>query len=286
MDLIGKQVIHKSFGDGIVVGSTDSHIEVHFSEGNKTFVFPDAFSEYLIMVDKNTADAIKELLQIKAEVRKQDELVVEEDRLQQIEKRKLHFQNAKLLDKHKIDPRSQSVFWCKAEDKDKVFKEWKVFTGLKKSGFCEGQISRPLRLNKNSACLITARDSGMKEKDRRILGVYMVSTSFDKNMCKDGYISAHPKYRLQLSKKESEKMLFWNYYVNEKFPNGTTWNSGIYRYFNNLWMAQILRDIVALKKDSQEQELAQQFFEYFCQMNQIDMDKISEPNGALMRIKD
>lgn len=38
-----------------------------------------------------------------------------------------------------------------------------------------------------------------------------------------------------------------------------TWNTGKHRYFDNLRMAQILIDIVELKSDPKERELAQQF---------------------------
>ena len=36
------------------------------------------------------------------------------------------------------------------------------------------------------------------------------------------------------------------------------WSTGKYRYFDNLWMAQILLDIISIKTDPKEQELAQQ----------------------------
>ena len=79
-------------------------------------------------------------------------------------------------------------------------------------------------------------------------------------------------------------MLFWKYYVNEKSPDKMTWNTGKYRYFDNEWMAQILLDIVSLKSDTPEHELAQSFFDHFCKMNQIMKEELPEPNGALMRI--
>jgi len=69
-----------------------------------------------------------------------------------------------------------------------------------------------------------------------------------------------------------------------KEPSPWLWNSGKYRYFDNLWMAQILQDIVSLKSDPKERELAQQFFEHFCKMNQIRDHELPKPNGALMRI--
>ena len=49
-------------------------------------------------------------------------------------------------------------------------------------------------------------------------------------------------------------------------------------------MAQILLDIVSLKSDPSERELAQQFFKHFCKMNQITAQELPKPDGALMRI--
>ena len=101
-------------------------------------------------------------------------------------------------------------------------------------------------------CLLTEIDSSMPEKDRRILGVYMVNEDFIGKFCEDGYVPAHSEYRLQLTEQESDQMLFWKYYVNEKSPDKITWNTGKFRYFNNEWMAQILLDIVSLKSDTPE----------------------------------
>lgn len=76
-------------------------------------------------------------------------------------------------------------------------------------------------------------------------------------------------------------MLFWNYYVNKNYPHRTTWNSGKFRYFDNVWTAQILKDIIELKTDEVQIKEAKNFLEYFCQMNALDMENIPEANGAL-----
>lgn len=185
---------------------------------------------------------------------------------------------------HKLHPESQMVFWCDTEEKNSSFSEWEVFSGVLKSGNNKGKPNKPSRLHQNSAVLLTAIDSGMPEKDRRILGVYMVNEDFIGKLCIDGNIPAHSKYRIQLTEQESDQLLFWKYYINEKFPEKMTWNTGKYRYFKNLWMAQILLDIVSLKSDPNERELAQQFFKHFCKMNQITAQELPKPNGALMRI--
>jgi len=284
MNLINKEVTHKRFGKGNVVKHNDSIIEIHFATENKKFVFPDAFEKFLKLHDKNTANSLEKVLQKKIIERKKIEQEKEEELNRQRKEQQLRLEHAKLMKNHKLHPESQMVFWCDAEELDRVFTEWKIFTGVIKSGNNKGKPNKPIRIHQNSVCLLTTRDSSMSEKDRRILGVYLVNEGFIGKFCEDGYIPAHPKYRLQLTEQESDRMLFWKYYLNEKFPHKMTWNTGKYRYFDNVWMAQILLDIVSLKNDTQEQELAQNFFEHFCKMNQIRAEELPEPNGALMRI--
>ena len=282
-DLIDKQVIHKIFGKGKVVKYRGSYIGIDFPSGNKKFVFPDAFGTYLTLTDQKMAKMVQKR---KKKCEEEKQKLKELKALQSKKRQRLLAQERNIIRRKtwKVHPQSQSVFWCKEQEQDSVFERWDVFTGVIKSGEKQGQPRRLARVNQNSACLLTARESDMPEKDRRILGVFMVDETFDNKSCTDGYIPAHSKHRLRLSEQESEKMLFWNYYFNKKYPHRMTWNTGRHRYFDNVWMAQILRDIVSLKENPEEQENAQQFFEYFCQINRIKKEEIPEPKGALMRI--
>lgn len=286
MDLVNKRVTHTRFGEGRVIAHNDSYVEIHFALGEKKFVFPDAFGKFLTLKNQRVADSIRRMIQKKElELNKAKELQSEKRRRQMERVKQLRrLEQEKIVNNRKTHPSSQAVFWCKAEDQDRVFAEWSVCTGVIKSGNKKGQPNRLIRMKKNSACLLTAREPDMPEENRSILGAYMVKGTFTSKLCKDGYIPAHSEYRLRLSEQESEKMLFWKYYVNERYPHKMTWNTGAYRYFDNIWMAQILRDIVSLKKKPQEQERVQRFFEYFCQMNQIKEEELPMPNGALMRL--
>ncbi len=277
MNILNKQVKHNSFGEGKVVEFTDSYIEVSFSSGNKKFVFPDALGTHLILVDEQTANRVDS---IKQEIEKERE----EQRIQEYEEQERMLQREKLIKKHKLSPVSQAAFWITAEEEETVFSDWKVFTGTKKSGPNAGEPNKLIRLHQNSACLITARESDEPEEDRRILGVFMVEENFVGKLCEDGYIPAHSVFRIRLTKEESQKMRFWTYYVNERYPLNMTWNSGRTRYFDNIWMAQILREILSLKANSPDLKIVQDFFEHFCQMNQLVVKDIPAPNGTLVRI--
>ncbi|KOS59966.1 hypothetical protein [Lysinibacillus sp. FJAT-14222] len=284
MNLINKKVTHKRFGMGSIVKHNDSSIEIHFASEKKMFVFPDVFGKHLKLHDKSAAKSLEEIIQKKEKEQKEQERKKEEEKKLQRKKLALRLEHEKLMKNHKLHPESQMVFWCDTEEQNSSFSEWKVFSGVIKSGNNKGKPNKPSRLHQNSAVLLTAIDSNMPEKDRRILGVYMVNEDFIGKLCEDGYIPAHSKYRIQLTEQESDQLLFWQYYINEKSPEKMTWKTGKYRYFENSWMAQILLDIVSLKSDPNERELAQQFLKHFCRMNQITVQELPKPNGALMRI--
>lgn len=284
MNLINKKVTHKHFGMGSIVKQNDSIVEIHFASENKRFVFPDVFGKHLKLHDKSDAKTLELIIQKKEKEQKEEERKKEEEKILQREKQVLRLEHEKLMKHHKLHPESQMVFWCDTEEQSSSFAEWKVFSGAIKSGINKGKPNKPSRLHQNSAVLLTAIDSSMPEKDRRILGVYMVNKDFVGKLCEDGYIPAHSKYRLQLTEEESNQLLFWKYYTNKKSPEKMTWKTGKYRYFDNLWMAQILKDIISLKSDPNERELAQQFLKHFCKMNQLTEQELPKPNGALMRI--
>ncbi len=284
MNLINKKVTHKRFGMGSIVKHNESIIEIHFATENKMFVFPDVFGKYLKLHDKSDAQLIEKIIQKKEIERKEEEMRKEEEEKLQRRNQKLRLEHEKLMKHHKLHPESQMVFKCDTEEQTSSLLEWKVFSGAIKSGNNKGKPNKPNRMHQNSAVLLTALDSGMSEKDRRILGVYMVNEDFIGKLCEDGNIPAHSKYRLQLTEQESNQLLFWKYYIDKKYPNKMTWNTGKYRYFDNLWMAQILLDIVSLKSEPTERELAQQFLKHFCKMNQITAHDLPKPNGALLRI--
>lgn len=284
MNLVDKEVTHRSFGNGRVVKHNDSLIEIHFATENKKFVYPDAFGKYLKLHDKTAANSLEKILHEKELEREQLEQDKEDEKNLLRKEQELRVEYEKIMKNHILHPESQMVIWCDDEDLSKVFTEWKVFTGEIKSGNNKGQPKKPTRLYQNSVCLLTARDSNMPEKDRRIIGIYMVNKDFIGKLCEDGYIPAHLKYRIQLTEQESNQLQFWKYYLDKKSPQKISWNTGKYRYFDNEWMAQILRDIISLKTDPHEQVLAQNFFNHFCKINQINKGELPEPNGALLHI--
>lgn len=277
MKLINKTITHKVFGEGQIVDHDDSFITVNFDEGTKKFVFPDAFGKYIKLKDEHMAQSLNKMIEKtkmhEAELKRKQEAEKQRQVLEQQRREKL-----KKLNIHEC---SQIVFWLDEEELEDVFSNWQVSTGTIQSGKNKGQPNRAARLRPNSVALLTTRRDDEKETDRQIKGLFMVSDIYTGHLDEDGIVPAHPTYRLKLTDEESEQMLFWNYYINKNFPHRTAWNSGRFRYYDNIWTAQILKDLIALKSDEEEVNKLKKFLEYFCQLNALDIDNIPEPYGAL-----
>ena len=81
----------------------------------------------------------------------------------------------------------------------------------------------------------------------------------------------------------AEKILFWNYYACPNAPEVVKFGSGLHRYLSDMQAAQILKDIVAVKTDKQEKAFAEEFLIEFCNRVGLDVNEISEKEGALIK---
>ena len=164
-----------------------------------------------------------------------------------------------------------------------MLREWKAMAGIVQRGERAGQ---PMKLNKvqnNSLCVLTTRLPNTREEDRFIFGVFLVDENYEGDNFEEGYVSTKSKYKIKLSPKEAETMLFWSYHANENQPEVARWSSGLHRYFNDEQSIQILRDLALIKKGTEDEDLAEEFLQYFSRINGIDIDSVTEKNGALIR---
>lgn len=161
--------------------------------------------------------------------------------------------------------------------------DWKAFAGYAQSGVNKGKPVAMNKLDKNALCILTTCYPKTLEDMRCIFAAYLVDDSYCDSERKSGHITANSKYRLSFSNNEAQKLLFWNYYANNTKPNLAKWCMGEYRYFDNITAAQILKDIAYVKKSTNDKKLAEEFFDYFCDIKNINKNTIPQPNGALKR---
>jgi len=158
---------------------------------------------------------------------------------------------------------------------------WKAFAGyaLTKENF-----QKPMTLPKvrtNSLCVLTTRLPGLKEKDRFIFAVFLVDETFEGDNRSEGYVTTSSKYKLHFSLEEAQKLKFWNYYCNNNRPELISWGQGLHRYIDDVQAAQILRDITSLKRGTEEESIATEFYRYFLEINGFEENRIPKNKGAL-----
>lgn len=249
MELIGQAVRHSVFGEGVIDGRADGMVAVDFpQEGRKIFLFPQAFHDFLELTDPE----LQQTLLGKMEAKEKEE-----------EKRE-HEAHAKwerevTLRNLKISIRSQGAFDVKPDEVDEIFDRGWVSTGTYLSGLSKGEPRTPDRMKANSMCVLTVREEGMPENQRRIAGVFMVADTFCGSRCHDGRVPAHPVYRLKLE--HQDRPLFWPYLqptCKEKWGNAT------FKYLENQVSQRILQDLQKKHPDMDA------FCRYFCRINRIE----------------
>ncbi len=270
MNMQNKTVFHEKFGKGIIVDLNQNKLAVQFDAGKKIFVYPDVFRQFLVLMEKDSKSYVDSMLK---EMDKKEEI---NNRLA----RKMERHN-QLKDKLKLHPSSQIVIRFSDNVKSEFLEERVLSTGLIQTGKTKGMPVRPSRLHQNSACILTERNEDEDESSRTIFGIAMVEEDFLGTECKDGKVTLHSKYVLLLPD-HLPKLKFWNYYKDERYPDKLVWKSGEFRYCSNLISAQILKDIMGLSLEEDTAALAEEFYHYFCDINQIDENTLPLPSGKLL----
>lgn len=270
MNMQNKTVFHRKFGKGIIVDLNQNKLSVQFDAGKKIFLYPDAFRQFLVLMEKDSKSYVDGMLK---EMDKKEEI---SNRIA----RKMERHN-QLIDKLKLHPSSQIVIRFFENDKSEFLQDNVINTGLIQTGKTKGSPVRPSRLHQNSACILTERKEEDDESSRTIFGIAMVEEDFLGTECKDGKITLHSKYVLILPD-DLQKLKFWNYYTDERYPDKLVWKSGEFRYCSNLISAQILKDIMSLPLENETATLAEEFYHYFCEINQIEESTLPLPSGKLL----
>lgn len=254
MHLIGEVVFHKKFGEGKISDKTDRIIIIHFPAGEKKFYFPDAFEKHLVLKSKRKQRQVDKLVGDLVSERE----ACENARMEE-QKRQERIKSLKVM------PDSQAAFGFVNNSKEEVFKSWELTTGTYLSGSLKGTPRIPKKMQLNSACLLTECPGDRTEKERKIIGMFMVRDDFEGKLCRDGIIHSHEKYRIRLD--ESEELFFWDYFsLNDE---NMKWGNVEIRYFSNSTMLKILRDLQEKITVPKRSKLINEFCQYYLRVNKL-----------------
>lgn len=169
----------------------------------------------------------------------------------------------------KVTPYSQAAFDIPWKEAKAAAEADAVSTGFYLSGYSKDRPRIPSRLKPNSACLLTTLETGCEEKERRILGAFMVRDDFLGAYCREGMIRAHDRYKLYLP---SGSMLpYWNYFEQEEFV--PRWGKVVFKYFSSRVMQRILLDMCGVMDGTDQGETAAEFCDYFCAINRLSAEQ-------------
>ena len=249
MQLTGQNVNHTAFGEGVIKGQKGNIITVEFPQGEKRFLYPDVFEQYLTMSDPAAAQKIETLLHSREEQKNEElqAILEEQERVQR-------------LQNFKISATSQAAFSLDLEPLDA---DWSIHTGAYLSGCSKGEPRVPEKLKPNSACLLT--EKGETEEERRIVGLFMVPEDYFGDEHPEGIVFAHPEYRIRLT--GAQTLSFWDYFRDAK--RKPRWGSTAFKYFSNKVMQHILFDLQDVLKDTDQEELAKDFYSYYNRLNRM-----------------
>lgn len=254
MQLLGQPVHHITFGKGTITGVSPTIVTVNFPQGEKHFIYPEAFIDYLTLKDANKQEQIHNAYHRRL---KEEEEAQKQEHEKQIRRKKIRTM--------KLAPNSQAAFHIPVSDVEKIFASGSIFSGCYLSGLSKGEPRIPHRLKPNSACLLTGLPDGRKEQDRRILGVFMVHEDFWGEQCEDGNIIAHGQHRLCLP--ADTELSFWDYFEHGKaYPR---WGSVPFKYFGNSTLQRILLDMIHLLANTDQGAAAKEFYQYYSEINRL-----------------
>jgi len=160
---------------------------------------------------------------------------------------------------------------------------WRAGAGVVQTGERKGTPLRLLKVQLNSLAVLTTRLPYEKDENRFIFAVFLVDEKYEGDTRDEGYVTTSSKYKIQMTAEEARQLKFWNYYLCKNAPGTIVFGSGLHRYLSDEQAAQILRDIATIKKGTDQEELAQEFFEYFLRINALDKNTLPENSGALMK---
>ena len=163
-----------------------------------------------------------------------------------------------------------------------MLRDWRAAAGVIHSGEHKGRPKRILKAQVNSLAVLTTRLPHSKDWDRFIFAAFLIDETHEGGPKDEGYVSTNSKYKIQMTLNEAQRLKFWNYYRCPNSPDVTVFGSGLHRYLTDTQAAQMLRDIAALKKNTPQEDFSQEFYEYFCKVNGIDIESIPPNSGALI----
>lgn len=162
-----------------------------------------------------------------------------------------------------------------------MLQNWEARGGIYRSGKKKGEPIPIKRAKKNALVILTTRTPHEPEINRIIFAVYIADEVTQGNDGNEAIITAHDKYRIELTSDESKQLPYWKYYSNKNSSNKPLWGTSLFRYIENNSAYHLLNDILEIKSSEEEKELVKEMLDFYCEKNNVNADKIIDLNGLI-----
>ena len=158
-----------------------------------------------------------------------------------------------------------------------LFSEWEYGAGWDHSGV-RGNAPRHIRNTEpGKIAILTTRFPGDHEKDRKIVGIFKIGKISSGDESQETMVGADRYFRIKLPADEAKELYFWEYYKNAQSKE-CVWGQGLFRYLEDMQLAQILKDVSETIKNEEEKfKVTQLLEEVKASMGQ---EKITVPFGV------
>lgn len=255
MNLVDQIVLNKVYGEGRVSSQDDKYVYIAFKAGEKKFKYPEAFDIFLRLKDKDKQKNV-------------DAYITRLKMTKCIEKRIRDDERQKTLENSKLNGKAKSnISTCvnlafRFEDYEyEVFDSGKVKIDLIKTGKNKGKPVKLSRIQNGGLCVLTTKEFYRPEEERYVFGIFLIEDCNRTKNLGEGFVFENINYRIKLSKEESKAVKFWESDKTQK----AAWNSGLHRYFENEQAIKILQKIVNIKKGTDQEILAENIYNRFCE---------------------
>lgn len=102
--MINEYVTHKKFGEGVIINVEGIYIRVKFEayEGIKTFVYPEAFEQFIAFRNSIQQDKVMRLIAEEKKRLKYEQIQAEKQKEEQKEKEKIESLNNKKITRKRV----------------------------------------------------------------------------------------------------------------------------------------------------------------------------------------
>lgn len=153
-----------------------------------------------------------------------------------------------------------------------LLKSWKILAG--EDG--DGKTRKIKSARRNSLAVLTTRLPNTKEAERIIFGVFIIDAVLEGNDRESGYVSTQLTDKITLTLEEAKNMPFWNYHANSTSKASAKWGSGLFRYMDDTQAVALLQDLMKIKQDTPDAQLAKDLLETYCRNNLIELSAVSQ----------